>query len=343
MKFLNYFILMVLFSIKLVGATDIVFPKKISKKKPITLTLQNEYFYSKENYTQLGQHADLPSKNSFSYSGSKLALSYSPWPWLYLETFMDTVLWSRSLTNNFLRGGFSFTEGGLGLSLRTYYKGLSMHVDIQSAYSFEKALSNTDEIILSDGAHWLQSDLWLTYEYKKMFYIFSNLGFRYRTAGLSGLNFYKIGGIFQSPIADFGFSTNLIIPLIVTDAYYQNPDQRLDVLKRVNGGSYKFHSLHPVHLSYTAWMQWNFPVLNLKVYFNLDSYGKNSARGLTIGLENQFIFNTRSLSKRNKKTMLKKYKKSIFQKNKKRNQDEYDDESPYVNEELQEELNSLRY
>lgn len=368
MKYLKFFILIIALIISSTAVADIAFPRKISKQKPISVELQSEYFHSKANYLELGRYVDLPDKNSFSFANSRVTLGYSPWSWLYLETFGSAVFWSQSVTNNFVRSGAGFTDIGLGLEFAKKYKDLTAQWEVQAAYSFETTPSlDTNGIIFSDSAHWAQTSLWVSYEYKKIMYVFSNVGFKYRTAGLAGLSYYSMGGVFQSSFAELGFSTNLMFPLIVTDSYYQTPDKRLAILKRVNGGSYKFYSLHPIRLSFTTWMQWKLPSVDLKVYFNLDSYGQNTARGLTAGLESRYTFNTNSTRRKNNRK-IKKYKKSFFKSIKQKfyknedddndeddnNENEYDeynenndedegeDEGAYVTEELQQELKSLR-
>lgn len=319
-------------------AVAVDFPKKISNKKPLSIELKSEYYSTKSNYIRLSGYAELASNNQLSLITTDLSINYSAFRWLNIELFGDSVVFGSSQTDKTPRLGRSLTYSGLGLTLLYKHQNTGINFEIKSGYSLEEVNPGANTIVLSDGAHFINPNLWLTYEYQKLFLAFGKIGFMYRTDGFSSLTFYKLGAVFQTPVANIGFSADLLMPLVVTDTYYKTPQSRHNLLEKVNGGSYKFYSIHPILLSFTPWLEWNVHPVSLKVYSSWDTFGRNSAKGFTIGFNGSVIWNTKSYDKENLKFRKKYRKESLrFKKN-----SYYEEEPDSANQELKDELKSLR-
>ena len=337
-KKLTLFALLTIFSGQ--GFADIDFPKKMSKNKPVSVEWQSEYFYTHSNFIGFGQYSNLEDKNQLYYISGDLSVQYSPFAWLNLEIFGDSILKAYSLTGESPRLGSSLTYTGAGLTLLQKYKKLGLNIGVKSGFALRGVPQNSSSIVFSDGAHFIEPNFLLSYEYKKLLYFFSNTKFKYRTHGLSSIASYQLGGSIQTPAADIGAYIDYSMPLFFPDIYYNTPESRTDLLNRVNGGSYKFYSIHPYKLSFTAWMELYFKFVALTTYANFDTYGKNSSKGLTLGAIAKFRINTYNSNKESRR-FLDNYKKSLRSKKQKANYYKEENDT-FISDELQQELKSLR-
>ena len=78
------------------------------------------------------------------------------------------------------------------------------------------------------------------------------------------------------------------------DSYQYEPKKRTLVLQRVNAGSHKFYSINPTALSFTGWLELKAGLVSVAVYGNVDTFGKNYAKGFTLGLSTRLVFSMES-------------------------------------------------
>lgn len=187
--------------------------------------------------------------------------------------------------------------------LNSYALGFAFHNDNRKPLYISAGLTaggplnqfeeNTESLVTSCGCYFVELDSWAVYDLKSLVYIFYNTRLRYRTSGLSSLWFHKAGGYFQTKRFNFGLSANFFFPLFL-DSYQQEPKKRTLVLQRVNAGSHKFYSINPMALSFTGWMELKAGLASFALYGNIDTFGKNYARGFTLGLLARFVFSMES-------------------------------------------------
>ena len=334
----TFFFLTVLFvSYSFPSSGEVFSPQLLSKKGPLSIHLQSEYFNTVSNYRLLGEYVDLPGKNFFNYVANNFSLNYSPIHWFNIETFFNTM-WSASATDTELRNKFGITYAGLGFTFLKKINNFQINFELKGGAPLHSIPENTDEIVLGDGAYFINPNLWFIYEYpSKLFYLFYNINLLYRTKYLSSLLFNKLGFVFQTPFANAGFSTELFLP-VMRDGYTHVPNTRWDITNKVNGGSYKFYSINPASLSFTGWMEWKLNPLSLNVYANVDTYGQNYAKGITLGFITSFKWDTKT-KKRSHAEKFFKRKRSTSKKN---SYFEEEEDSQAINQELMEELHHLR-
>ena len=272
---------------------------------------------------------------------------------------------------------FQVSSAGAGLSL--YHKiktlfiglefrsGLPLYKNFQNyqapytAITLKNAENSKDSIVVGDGAYFTEPGLWLIFQPSKIFYIYNRTAFRWRSAGLSSLLFSSLGGVVESEFITAGLSLDTFFSLFFYDHFGAQPEQRLKLLKAGNAGSLKFYSVNPSVLSATAWSEFKFKPFFTTLYVNLDTIGKNYAKGFSIGWITKFLWSTKS------SYMHKKRKSNSFfnfddmegedkiQEPEKRTYFEEEDDSalfnqqteeetpisPDMNQELKEELNLL--
>ncbi len=340
-----FFLTVLFFTFSSLSIGEALFPKLSSKKKPLSAYLQIEYFNTVSNYQLLGEYIDLPDKNFFNYVASNLSIDYSPIYWFNIELFFNTM-GAASQTGKELRNRFGMTHTGIGFTFLKKMSDFQINFELKGGAPLHSIPEDTDEIILGDGSYFINPNLWFIYQYpSKLFYLFYNINFLYRinsiyqTHALSSLLFNKFGFTFQTQFTDAGLSTEFFLP-IIQDVYSQTPNTRWDIIDKVNGGSYKFYSVNPVALSFTAWMKWKFHPMSINIYANVDTYGQNYAKGFTIGLITSFTWNTKTKKQSHVDQFFRKRETSS--KNNGYFEEEEDETSKKINKELLEELHQLR-
>lgn len=331
------------------------FPEIPSKGKPLSLSLQTEFFRSVSNYKGIGGYEPLPKKNYLQYFAFHPNLSYSPLPHYITFEFFANSFYISSQSRNTIRSSFRPTVLGGGIKLYYKYRKLYSGFEFRGGYPIINHLPDDQAPITGDGSVFVEPGLWLLYHISKHIYIYENVSFRYRMTS-SNLIFNRLGGVLQTRYTDLG---------LAIDAFFSLPsaqippevEARLRQLPNLNGGSYRFSALNPFLLSFTAWMELKFKPVFATLYFNGNSIGQNYAKGLTFGLMMKFKWTTRSsvLSKKRRRMRLDfEESESIpdededFEKpvrSRKKYFEEEDD--PYtgtnINKELKKELRSLKY
>lgn len=331
------------------------FPEIPSKDKPLSLSLQTEFYRTQANYMDFGQYADLPHENFLQYIAFRPSLSYSPLAqYMNFEIFANSFYAKSKTLNESRNVPFRLSDLGGGISL--YHKARSFYAgfELRGGAPLENAFKGPEEMILGDSSYFAEPGGWLFFQPAQSFYIYLNTAFRWRfflsDPPLSSLAFARLGGLVKTRNIDAGAGIESFAS-ILPDGFSAQPDKRWNLIKKVNGGSYKFHSVNPFALSWIAWMNIKFQPVYAKIYFNLDTLGKNYAKGLSFGLiaklkwslkssviekrrgARRFDFSERDFERETEPSQEKSYFK--------------EEEDPYreknIKKELKQELKSLKY
>ncbi len=280
------------FHFNAVAVSNLRFPEWPSKSQPLNISLQTEFFRTQANYTQLGLYDDLPDESYFQYTAIHPRITYSPLSWTHFELFANSF-YAMSKKQNIQRDVFRVALVGGGFAFYKNLNFLTAGLELRGGVPLLGNFQTPDELIVGDGAYFVEPGLWLLFQPTKVVYIYGHTAFRYRMFSLSGLLWGRLGGVLQTQYIDAGLGLDSFYSLI-PDQYSLQPQFRWDPIEKVNAGSYKFYSVDPAVLSWIAWMEFKFQPLFAKIYFNLDSLGKNYAKGFSFGLVTTLRFNTRS-------------------------------------------------
>ena len=352
----KYFLISILF----VGAPALSHFKPMeipSDQKPLSISLQTEFFRSQANYLQFGNYVDLDSENSFLSVLIRPKVSYSPLRHLIsLNVFMENFYaQSQTKTKNYELGFKPSLIGG-GTDFHHKIQNFFIGLSVLGAYPLYKNFQNPEEIIVGDGAYYGEAALSFLFMLSKNFHLYSRKAFRYRGSGLSSLALWNAGAVLDSKYISTGASMDSFFSLLIPDRFSQTPKTRWNQLKTANAGSHKFYSVNPSVLSFTGWIDFHYNFMKTSLYFNLDTLGQNYAKGLSLGLIIKGKWNTAS-----KRPFFEKKKKQYFEfgewsqkspvrKSRKKEDPSYfeeeedpysNDESDKINLELREELNLL--
>lgn len=311
------------------------FPRFSSYKKPVSLEIQNEFYFSNSNYTKLGKYSKLPEKNYFLYHMQDYTLRYSPFEWFSLESSLTTS-YGQSQTREITLNGFALSQAKFGFSV------LKNNGNFHWIWDFKNGIplnSQTEggTVIVGDRAFYVETGLWLIYGIvPRSFYIFSHSSFRYRTYQLSSLTSNQLGFLIRTKYVQLGASADVFLSFPFLDAHTNSPRTRWDKTGRVNGGSYKFLSVNPSSLSFSSWLKWSAHPFSLIIYGKADTYGSHYGKGFTVGGNLSVSFNTKSSHFKDfKKMRRKKYKR-------KGSRSKYFSEETDPNSELQKEIDQLK-
>ena len=340
------FVLNLLFLSLTAISEPIYVPKKPSKKK-LSMELKTEFYRSNSNYTEYLKYNDLPDDNQFQYFGFHPSIHYSPFSnYMNFHIFSENF-YASSKTSNINRDVFRPATVGGGISFHHKFKNLYAGIELRGGVPLYGNFQSTDEMIVGDGAYFIEPGLSFLFQPSKMFYLYYNSAFRYRFFSLSSLLYNRFGGVLETQYINAGFSANFFFS-IIPDSYTQRPEERWDLTKKVNGGSYKFYSVNPSAFSVTTWLEFKYKPVSTKFYVNLDTFGKNYARGLSVGLITKLEFSTKKSFMKSKRSDRFDFGESFdsLSDNKETSHFE-EEEDPYdkedINKELKKELNSLRY
>lgn len=332
--------------------SEIRWPEIPSKNKPLSFSVQTEYFRTHSNYSDSEglfstKYYDLPDENFFQYIAIHPRLSYSPLPYyLNLELFANNF-YAASKTENVNRTVFRPTH--IGGAFQIYHKLKTAYFGFELRGAVPLFFRNlNDEIILTDGAYFIEPGLWFLFQPSKMFYVYYNTAFRYRMSQLSGILFNTLGGVVKTRYTDAGMSVRTFISLN-SNSQARSAEQVEQLLKTVNGGSYTFFSVKPSVLAWTAWMELKFKPVFTKIFFNVDTLGKNYAKGFSFGMVTKLQWSTKSsFLDREEEVLRFNFDDNGYQESSPSKKSSYfeEEEDPYtedMNKELKKELKSLKY
>ncbi|MCY4321580.1 MAG: hypothetical protein OXC37_04160 [Bdellovibrionaceae bacterium] len=338
--------------------SEIRFPEIPSKNKPFSISLQTEFFRTQSNYTNFGQYIALNESDFFQYVSFHPSLSYSlSKHYISFSLFAESFFAGSKKEDFEYRVPFKLSIVGLGFNFYHKVKTLFIGLELRGAFPLYTNFQSPTEIIVGDGAYFVEPGLWLIFRPSKTFYIYNRNTFRLRTGGLSSLLFSSLGGVIQTEFIETGLSLDSFFSLLIYDQFSSQPNNRLEILKTANAGSFKFYSVNPSVLSGTAWTTFKFKPYSISFYANLDSIGQNYAKGFTLGLMTKFKWGQRSsfIKEKRKKNMYLNFeeptKKTIRKKPVKEMYFEEEDDPAIfiedkkkikkINQELKDELNLL--
>ena len=287
--------------------SEVRFPEIPSRSQPFSIKLKTEFFRSQANYTNFGQHIDLPENDFFQYIAFHPTLSYSPFNRYISFNFFANSFFASSPKHLL---PFKVSLAGAGVSFYHKINTLFIGLEFRGGFPFYKNFHNyqkpnkeiiigegdysNDPIVVGDGAYFAEPGLWLIFQPSKIFHIYNHTAFRWRSAGLSSLLFTSVGGVLESEFITAGLSLDSFFSLFILDEFSTQPEQRLKVLKTANASSLKFYSVNPSVLSSTAWTEFKFKPFFTTLYVNLDTMGQNYAKGFSLGLVTKFQWSTKS-------------------------------------------------
>ena len=297
---------------------DVRLPEIPSKSQPLSFSLQTEFFRSQANYSHFGQYVLLPENDFFQYASFSPTVSYSPFAhYISFSLFAKSFYAQSSKEDKKLVLPFQVSSVGAGLSL--YHKikslfiglefrgGLPLYKDFENyqapytAITLKNAENSQDSIVVGDGAYFAEPGLWFIFQPSRIFHIYNHTAFRWRSAGLSSILLSSLGGVLESEFITAGLSLDTFFSLFFYDQFSAQPEQRLKLLKTSNAGSLKFYSVNPSVLSATVWSEFKFKPFFTTLYVNLDTIGKNYAKGFSIGLITKFQWSAKSSYMRQKR------------------------------------------
>ena len=290
-----YFFLGVFFAfcVSLSAQAEVSDLPNIPYQKTLSVGLNTEFYRSVANYTTLGNYDDLESGAFFQYVAFRPEVTYFPFKWLSVK-LRGEGMWAKSVNiKEFERQSPHFNFYELGFTFHSNKDPFYISTGLSGGGSFNQFSDNTDAIATGCSCYFIEPDFLFIYNIQSFFYLFYNTSFRYRTFQLSSLWFHKLGGYFRSRRINLGLSADLFFP-VFPDFYQDQPKKRTNVLDKVNAGSYKFYAVNPAALSFTGWIEWKIKSLSVSLYGNVDTYGKNYAKGLTLGLLTKVAFSMES-------------------------------------------------
>ena len=259
----------------------------IPYQRTLSVDINTEFYRTVTNYTTLGNYDDLSPNAFFQYVAFRPKVTYFPLKWFSLKLQAEGML--ATSVKKFERQSPHFNSYAGGFALHTNKDPFYISTGLTVGNSINQFFENTDMIVTGCSCYFIEPDFSFIYNIQSLFYIFYNTSLRYRSFQLSSLWFHKIGGYFRTSRINLGFSSDLFFS-VLPDFYQNQPNKRTDVLDKVNAGSYKFYAVNPAALSFTGWIEWKINTLSVTLYGNVDTYGKNYARGLTLGLSGKMKF-----------------------------------------------------
>ena len=265
-------------------------------QKILSIDIGTEFYQTSQNFTDSSLWESLKPGAYFQTIAFKPKVTFFPIRRLSLH-IKGEGMWARS---------FNGDERGKLLSefhLNSYALGLAFHNDNRKPLYISGGLTaggplnqfaeNTENLVTGCGCYFAELDAWGIYDFRSLVHIFYNTRLRYRSSGLSSLWFHKAGGYFQTRRFNFGLSANFFFPLFF-GCLPTRTKKRTLVLQRVNAGSHKFYSINPMALSFTGWLELKAGIASVALYGDIDTFGKNYARGFTLGLSARVVFSMES-------------------------------------------------
>ena len=297
--------------VSLPALSEIKLPEIPSKNKPISFSLQTEFFRSQANYTSFGQYVDLPDNDFFQYVSFKPTLSYSPFKqYINFKLFANSFYAHSGKKDQSHILPFQVSTAGAGFSFYHKFKTLFAGFELRGAMPLYKNFENyqkpavdllqghgetsANPIVVGDGAYFAEPSLWFIFQPSQAFHIYNRTAFRWRSAGLSSLLISNLGVVLESKLITAGLSFDSFFSLFIYDRFANQQNKRLDILKEGNAGSLKFYSVNPSVLSATVWSELKFKPFFTTFYANLDTIGQNYAKGFTLGLITKFQWSTQT-------------------------------------------------
>ena len=354
-KFFIFLILSLFFLSLPLAKAELRLLEVSSRNKPLVIQMQTGFYRSVSNYRGFGKYTDLPDENYFQYVEMHPKIYYTPFGFpLQFEIFMNNF-YAMSQSAGVKRDVFRPTVAGGGFSLwykfQNLYGGLELRGGVPLYGNVYGNFHTPEEMVVGDGAYFLEPGLYAVLRPSKLFYVYSRLAFRYRMFVLSGLLLNQLGGVVRTQHISFGLLMDSSVSA-TGDQFSAQPDRRHSRLNKVNGASLRFYAVNPSVLSVVPWMEFNFRPAIFRLYVSLDVTGQTRSRGLGFGLITKLKWNTRASVAAKRKTLKYHFQQPDIRMDDPPEEEESgayfkEEEDPYtkknLNRELKEELDSLKY
>lgn len=179
------------------------------------------------------------------------------------------------------RSRFGLTEAMWGGQIQLVRQPFSFINETFIAFPLNRIKKDTDEVLTGEGALVMQTGAWLSKEIlSHIFYFY--LAYKFQDGGRASLLPWSVG--FSNDRLAWAYSLEVGgFSVVRNDKFSKNPDRRRDLIRRVNGGSFKYYSVNPEVLELTGRVGYYFSQnLFLGLGFSQTLNGQNYGRGSTI-------------------------------------------------------------
>ncbi len=247
-----------------------------------------EHFASTSNFEENGSSASLNSGNGFGETQSYFKLRH-PWSDHWAFSAELSAGYTESVTPTLSRQNSGLNNLVLSIDYNMIGGSFNILPELILIYPFQKVDPQTDTVLIGEGAlsaearlNWQK--LWPTFK------LLAHTGFKYRDEGRSSLFTYKLSNEFDlnSFLLGAGFEGFVSV---LQDQHTKRTQERLDVVRRVDAGSYRYYSVNPTEHKALGWLGYQFD-RSLSVRGGLDyiyAGGRVAAGyGYFVGIEYSF-------------------------------------------------------
>jgi hypothetical protein len=280
-----------------------------------------EYFDSKENYFN--------DKTEFETNNAKGQLTT-----INSRTFLQQAMSRKPI---YLYGGahINYAKSTLGIVDRensavsevffgTHYwidkKKFSVVPQVEIIASLFSVDATTDEVLTSEGAHRFKLGTWLIREFK-YFRPFAYFGIEALSEGRASVSDVKIGTEILFDNMYLALSGK-VIQTFKDDEDINNTGPRVDVVNRVNGGSYRYYVPNPMEMTATAQLGYRVDErMDLALNYTTQLQGLRIAKGDTItvslsldigdDIESHEYLSDRKKHRKKRKKKIKKFRPGL--------------------------------
>ncbi len=258
---------------------------QLQRKETLLFLSELNYFTSKANYESGGgSYVDLPNSGEYSNLLIDLGAQYAFTPRLYLGGELG-IANSESSLNGINRTNSTLGEAKAWIQYVAPVKFLRVVPEATFIYPFNRIEDGTDDVMTGEGAMAVQPGIWLIKNLRRLDF-FGYLGGRYQDEQRSGLAIYRLGSQFKFSSFFVGASLNGFESVMDDKG---SEAERLAIVRRVNGGSFKYYAYNPSALEVDLWAGMNFSrTSNLRLGLSQTLNGKSYAHGMTVHVAYQF-------------------------------------------------------
>ena len=244
----------------------------------LTLGSDVSYYTSNSNYTNSwGNYEELANRKYTNI----LTNIYGLYGVSEKMNLMASVAWAHGGTKNKVENSYhtSFTDFMGGGQLQLITQPFSLVTELFCSIPLF-SIEDTNQALLGEGALAAQAGLWM---YKSIpshiFYLY--FAYKFQSNGRASLIPWAVG--FESHANPLIFNLEIGgFNVVIKDKYSDSPEQRKDLIRRVNGGHLKYYSVNPEVIEARGHINFQL-VHNLRIGLGFSGTlnGRNYARGYT--------------------------------------------------------------
>ena len=291
------------------SSAEYLTPKKRKVKKSLLSTeMDLQGFFTNSNFNSQYEYDSLNHESFMALANSKLKLAYSPKKWVELSTYVNfQTHWNN---HDYILLPFQPTDLGVQLSHYIRSSVFSLIPEVSASvplvYPVDPNTHQVFQIISNDGVVKVTPSLNIQLTFLRTVIPFAKIGYQYREY-LSSLLLWQGGFIYRDPQWELGFLFGGFHS-IQGDVGQVGLQARQLQLGKYNLGSFKFYSVNPSSIGFSAWSDFRLnKASHLFINYNFDFYGQNYARGhsLQVGLTVSLLKKNTLPSKQYKKALRK--------------------------------------